>query len=134
LIPVCFQDNFGQACIIISLYILRTPSIVLTFTIAVSKYSYIQNIFCSTVVPIFTDKNEYTEFMNYVREKREQFNANQATKFFHFFVISFIAGKIFDPTIQTFDFIRKILISDEIFIQALLSSAMVAFWIFRSNS
>lgn len=38
-----------------------------------SKYGY-KGVFCSNVVPLFANKNEHSEFMDYVSGKREQFN------------------------------------------------------------
>jgi len=37
-----------------------------------SKYGD-NGIFCSNVVPLFTDENEHSEFMNYVSDKKERF-------------------------------------------------------------
>lgn len=38
-----------------------------------SRYGY-KGVFCSNVVPLFANKNEHSEFMDYVSGKREQFN------------------------------------------------------------
>ena len=36
------------------------------------KYGY-KGVFCSNVIPLFTDKNEYTEFIDYITENQKQF-------------------------------------------------------------